>query len=138
MSKAPIQTYTISADPLYSSSSSNIHHLEIPNNGNDIKIIITEPTPPKHKTPARIHFVEPNPTNNRKITRFETSNTMPTIEIVEVSPSDKTNTSRGLQTDFNNTSDASWIITGESLSTNSDRYGHNNRRKSISYDENIK
>jgi len=117
MPKSQVETYTISSNPS-SYSSSNISHLEIPANGNDIKIIITEPTPLGYNTSPRIHFIEDNPTNNRTLT----PKTMSNVEIVEMSPSDKKNISRGLQTDFNNPSVATWIINGKNSSSNSDRY----------------
>lgn len=131
MPKSQVETYTISSNPS-SYSSSNISHLEIPANGNDIKIIITEPTPLGYNTSPRIHFIEDNPTNNRTLT----PKTMSTVEIVEMSPSDKKNISRGLQTDFNNPSVATWIIDGKNSSSNSDRYKEvqfNKRRKPIIY-----
>ena len=46
----------------------------------------------------------------------------PTIEVVEVPPSHRNHISRGLQTDYNNTSVANWIVTEKSSSTTSDRY----------------
>ncbi len=119
MPKSPVQTYTISADSLHSS---NTPHLEIPTNGNDIQIIITQSTPPEHDTPSRLHFIESNPTNKRTLTRIETPKTMPNIEIIEIPSSDRNNISRNLQTDFNNTSVSNWIATEKSFSTNSDRY----------------
>jgi hypothetical protein len=116
MPKSAIETYTISAHPLYSPSS-NTSHLEIPTNGSDIRIIITEPTPPAPDSPIRPHYIESNST----LTRTKTPNTMPSIQIVEIPPSDKHNISRGLQTDVNNTSVANWIVTQRSSST-IDRY----------------
>jgi hypothetical protein len=105
MPKSPIETYTISTHPSYSPSS-NTSRVEIPSNGNDIRIIITEPSP-----------TAPNP----PLTRTKSPNTMPTIEIFEVPPTNRHNISRGLQTDPNNTSVASWIVTQNSSST-SERY----------------
>jgi len=136
MSKSQVETYTISSNPSSSYSSSNISHLEIPANGNDIKIIITEATPPGYNTSPRIHFVEPNSTNNRTLTQIETPKTMSTVEVIEMPPSDKQNISRGLQTDLNNPSVATWIIDGKNSSSNSDRYKEvefNKRRKFIVY-----
>ncbi len=112
MSKSSIQTYNISSRPIYSPPSTNISHMEIPDNANNIKIIITEPTP------TRIHFVEPDPIDSRTRTRIPT----PKYEIVEFPPSNRRNITRDLPRDNSNTSVANWIITGNTSSTNSIRY----------------
>jgi hypothetical protein len=123
MAKSSVETYTISSDPIYSPSSLNhTPHMKIPNNGKDIKIIITEPTPTEYDTPNRIHVVESNPTYKRTLTRIPTHQTMPTYEIVETPPSHRTNISRDLSTDYSNTSVTNWIMTEKSSATNSLRY----------------
>src|ERR1700722_12658090 len=105
MPKSPVETYTISAHPLYS----NTPHLQTPN-GKDIRIIITEPSPTERNTPSRA------------LTRIETPKRMPTNNTVEIPSSGKNNISRGFPTDFNNTSVGNGTFTEKSFSTNSDRY----------------
>lgn len=111
MPKSQIETYTISSHPLPSPSpaatatataTSNIPRIEIPNNGNDIKIIITEPTPTDNEKSTRIHLVETNPINSKPST----------IEIVQVVP----------PTDRTNTSSDDWLSTEKTYSLDSDRY----------------
>ncbi|CAF0890601.1 unnamed protein product [Rotaria sp. Silwood1] len=120
MPKSPIETYSIEGHPLYSSSS-NIPHIEIPSN-NNIKIIITEPSPSELDIPERIHVIETNPTKNATLTRTKTSNTIPTIKIVEIPSSNNNNISRDIQRDSSNSSLANWTIIEKSLSTNDSIY----------------
>ncbi len=113
MPKSLVETYTISAHPLQSSPT--VSHVEFPTHGNGIKIIITEPTPSGDSSPS----AEPNSTNNTTLTRIETPRRVPTIEIMQVSPSD---TNRSRQTDDNSASSVDWITTENSSLTNSERY----------------
>ncbi|CAF3500954.1 unnamed protein product, partial [Rotaria sp. Silwood2] len=115
MPKSQIETYSIQGHPLYSSSS-NISHIEIPSN-NDIKIIITEPSPSEPDVPERIHVRETNPTNNGALTRMKTSNTIPTIKIIGIPPSHNNNISRDIQTDSTNSSVTNWTVTEKSFSS---------------------
>ena len=59
MAQRSVQTYTIAAQP----ADSNRNRVKIPTNGNDIRIIISEPSPPSAKVDQK--------------------STMPTIEIIE-------------------------------------------------------
>jgi hypothetical protein len=124
MPTSSIETYTISAHP---STSSNPNHLVLPTNGNEIKIIITEPTPSEHDTRSRVHFLDPNNTTR---TRANTMKSTPIIELIEISPPDSQNgfyqddlnpISDRLHTDVNNASVGSWVTTQKNSSTN-DRY----------------
>jgi hypothetical protein len=119
MSDQPVRTYTIGAHALYSSPY-NTQHVELPPNGDDIRIVVSESTPATNDRPDRIHFIQPNPTNT-ELTRTKPPATISTTEIVEVPPSDKANTSRGYQMASNNT-----FITNEANTQNgfssSDRY----------------
>lgn len=117
MPKSQVETYTISSNPSYSS---NIPQIEIPATGNDIKIIITEPSPTDYHTSPRIHYVESKPTSNRTLTRFEPSSNM--YEVIEMPSTNRNYTNRRVYTDFNNTSFINRSMTDESFSTTSDRY----------------
>jgi len=119
MSDQPVRTYTIGAHPLYSSLS-NIQHLKLPPNGDDIRIVVSESTPAMNDRPDRIHFIQPDPTNTA-LTRTKAPVTIPSTEFVEVPPSDKTNISRGYQMASNNTFITNQANTQNGFSS-SDRY----------------
>ena len=107
MPKSQVETYTISSHPLPPSSTPNTSRIEIPSNGNDIKIIITEPTPTEYDKSTRIHLVEANPINPKP-----SAAAPPTIEIVQVaSPKDRTNTSPD-----------DWILNEKTYIFDSERY----------------
>ena len=102
MPKSSIKTYTISSQPAPPPPppAPSIPRIEIPNNGNDIKIIITEPTPTDYETPTRVHVVQSTAAN-------QAAQTVPTIEI--------------LSTNRANSSSDDWIVTENSYSMNSER-----------------
>lgn len=104
MPKSSIKTYTISTQPPPPPSSvPSVPRIEIPSHGNDIKIIITEPTPTEFETPTRVHVVETTPIS-------QATQTVPTTDLVEIPLTQRTNSS---------TDD--WIETEKSYSMNSER-----------------
>ncbi|CAF3654666.1 unnamed protein product [Rotaria sordida] len=129
MPKSTIETYSIEGHPLYSSSS-KLPRIEIPSN-NDIKIIITEPSPTPLDESEPIHVIETNPINKTALTRMKSSNKMPTIETVEIPSSSNNNINRNIQRDLTNSSVNNWILTEKSLSTSSDSIYRNEPTASI-------
>lgn len=80
MSNRSVQTYTID---------SNRNRVKIPTNGNDIRIIISEPSPPRKDVSPRVRF-------DQKKT------TMPTIEIIENSAQTDRESPTGLERNYSN------------------------------------
>jgi hypothetical protein len=119
MSDQPVRTYTIGAHPLHSSPC-DTQYLELPPNGDNIRIVVSESIPTMNDRPDRIHFIQPNPTNTA-LTRTKAPAMISTTEIVEVPPSDKTDISRGYQMASNNTFITNQANTQNGFS-NSDRY----------------
>lgn len=115
MSDQPVTTYTIGSHPLYLTPY-NTHHLKIPSNGDDIRIIVSETNPTKSHTSDRRHFIQPNPT---ALTSMKAPDTID--ESVDIPPFDNNDTSRDRSMDINNS-----FITDQKNpqqgSANGDRY----------------